>query len=166
MPGTENLFTLRRSGRSVCESFYSVGIDWKERGIRVTQRTSFPESVYRIPFRYEKTAEVYAHLRYPSWAQAGYTLAVNGQPVGEETEPGQYLTISRKWAPGDEVTYVLKQTVRSEGILGDSTVRAYLNGPVVLAAPLADEQAVPVIVSERLTGCRAYREESGGRIAF
>ena len=147
--------------------FIPSELNWKERGIRVTQRTSFPESdsiVYR--FDMKKRQKFTLHLRYPSWAQAGYTLAVNGQPVGEETEPGQYLTISRKWAPGDEVTYVLKQTVRSEGILGDSTVRAYLNGPVVLAAPLADEQAVPVIVSERLTDAGHIVKRVGDGLHF
>ena len=91
-------------------------------------------------------------LRYPKWANNGYSLLLNGKQIEVDNKsaiPGSYLSIKRKWKDGDQLSYVLPMSLSSEEALGDSTMRAYLYGPVVLSALLAGED-IPVVLTNQL----------------
>ena len=95
------------------------------------------------------------NLRYPEWAAEGYELTVNGRPVKQKAKPGSYISVNRKWRSGDEVRFVLRQSLHSEPIPGDSTLRAYFYGPVVLSSVLEDKEEIPVIVADDVTDVSA-----------
>lgn len=125
-------------------------LDWQSRGIRLEQQTEFPRSD-EIRFRISAQApeRFVLHLRCPSWA-AGHEVAVNGRTVRVEPAAAGYLAIDRRWRDGDEVRLTLRRTLRSEAVPGDSALRAYLYGPVVLSAVLDDREEIPVLVTDRV----------------
>lgn len=131
-------------------------LNWEARGVKLEQITEFPysdEVLLRVetvkPQRFE------LNLRYPEWATQGCELTVNGKPVKQDAQPGSYVAIKRKWRSGDEVRFVLRQSLRSEPILGDSTQRAYFYGPLVLSALLGDQEQIPIVVADNLSDAGA-----------
>lgn len=125
--------------------------DWEAQGVTLEQKTEFPYSD-EIQFRIStpRARRFALYLRRPSWA-AGCEVTVNGRPEKAKTDEAGYIRLDRKWHDDDEVCLVVKQTLRSEAIPGDSTQRAYLYGPVVLSALLAEDEAVPVIVADEMS---------------
>lgn len=124
---------------------------WEAQGVTLEQKTEFPYSD-EIQFQIStpRARRFALYLRRPSWA-AGCEVTVNGRPVKVKTDEAGYIRLDRKWHDDDEVCLVVKQTLRSEAIPGDSTQRAYLYGPVVLSALLAEDEAVPVIVADEMS---------------
>lgn len=131
-------------------------LEWKVRGLKLEQITEFPYSD-EVRFRIEtaKPQRFELNLRWPEWAVGGCELTVNGRPVKQQAEPGAYVGIRRTWRSGDEVRFVLRQSLYSEPIPGDSTLRAYFYGPVVLSSVLGDKEEIPVIVSDDLDDASA-----------
>lgn len=73
------------------------------------------------------------HLHAPAWA-AGATLAVNGEPIGTEVRPGDWLAVSREWAAGDVITLTLPMRVRL--LEGNPHVEATRNQVAVQRGPI------------------------------
>ena len=131
-------------------------LDWKSRGVKVEQLTDFPCSdEVRLRVEMSGAERFVLNLRYPEWAAEGYELTVNGRPVKQKAKPGSYISVNRKWRSGDEVRFVLHQSLHSEPIPGDSTLRAYFYGPVVLSSVLEDKEEIPVIVADDVTDVSA-----------
>ncbi len=133
--------------------FIPSELQWKKRDIQWIQQARFPESdtvTYLV--QTPKSQKFTVYLRYPHWAVQGCTLLINGKKIKmDKTHPGEYIPLTRKWKNGDKVQYVLPMSVSSEAALGDSTVRAYLYGPIVLASVLPDaENTFPVVVTDHL----------------
>ncbi len=117
--------------------FIPSELDWKEKGMRVRQKTQFPEEdVTRFEFECLKPIHLALKVRYPSWAQSGMMLKVNGttQPINQQ--PQSYVTIDRTWKNGDKVEIRLPMTLHMESMPDDSSVVALMYGPIVLAADL------------------------------
>lgn len=130
--------------------FIPSSLNWEKRNIQITQTTEFPSSdSIRFKLEMNKDQEFTLYLRYPSWAKLGFKLYVNGKNFEiKDATPGSYLAIKRKWSDGDHLEYILPQSISSEAIMGDSSLKAYLYGPIVLSASLTDsEQEIPIIVA-------------------
>lgn len=129
-------------------------LSWKERGILVEQTTRFPESdTISYQIKTDKQQKFTIHLRYPAWAVKGYKLLVNGKEQKQvKTQRNEsYIKLRRTWSDGDRISYILPMSVNSEPALGDSTIRAYMYGPIVLSAILPpDRQIDPVVITENL----------------
>lgn len=140
-------------------------LSWAKRGVNVTQQTRFPESdtiSYIIASSKKQTFTL--NLRYPQWAKNGCEVYVNGkkQKVSDRTS-GTYISISRKWQDGDKITYILPKQIMSESALGDSTLRAYLYGPIVLSGLLEKEKAVhPVVVLDDVENAQSVVAKGNG----
>ncbi len=135
--------------------FISSDLDWKKRKMKFIQHTRFPDSdtlTYQI--QSSKNQKFTLNLRHPQWAKNGYSLWINGKKLSEnqaKLSAEGYLQLNRKWKNGDKIQYVLPQSIYSEEAMGDSTQRAYLYGPIVLASILPEEEKiVPVVVSDHL----------------
>lgn len=126
-------------------------LSWKEKGISLIQQTNFPESdtiSYNISSN--KKQNFTLNLRYPEWAKGGFEVYVNGKKHKiSQSKQGSYISISRKWKDGDKVTYILPKKITSEAALGDSALRAYLYGPIVLSGLVDNEKGTyPVVVMD------------------
>lgn len=115
--------------------FIPSRLTWKEKGITLAQETRFPDEE-QIRFKVEKSKKkaFSLKLRYPAWAK-GASVSVNGKALDVNAQPGNYLTIHRKWKAGDEITLNLKMQVSLEQIPDRKQFYAFMYGPIVLASP-------------------------------
>ncbi len=118
--------------------FVPSEVRWEEREIVLEQNTDFPEkdeTVLRVTKAPSSPFGI--AVRIPSWIVPGKgVLSVNGKPVGEPLRPSSYSIITRAWKAGDSVTFTMPMRLRMESLPGDSSVRAILYGPLVLAGEL------------------------------
>jgi len=117
--------------------FIASELNWKAKGIVVRQETRFPEEdVTRLTMKAAKPVRLALKIRYPSWAQSGMTVSVNGKPEVIQATAGSYVTIARDWTTGDVVQVRLPMTVHTEALPDDPKTVALLYGPIVLAGDL------------------------------
>ncbi|WP_185014265.1 beta-L-arabinofuranosidase domain-containing protein [Streptomyces sp. AK010] len=108
-------------------------LDWSERGITVTQTTTYPVSdttTLRVTGSVSGTWAM--RIRIPSWT-SGATVSVNGAAQNITTTPGSYATLSRSWTSGDTVTVRLPMRVVMRAANDDANVAAITYGPVILS---------------------------------
>ncbi|HEX8711293.1 MAG TPA: beta-L-arabinofuranosidase domain-containing protein [Terracidiphilus sp.] len=114
--------------------FFSSRVNWRERGVRVHQQTSFPESDRTALIIEAAPADPWSlRLRIPGWTTAANTVSINGKPLETSGTPGSYLTIARRWKTGDRVELVMPMRVTAEPLRDDPSRQAFLYGPLVLA---------------------------------
>jgi len=114
--------------------YFASTVNWAERGIRVTQKTHFPESD-RTSLVIEKTptTEWALRLRIPAWTTSDNAVSINGKALEAVSAPGSYLTLKRRWKPGDQIELSLPMRLTAEPLADDTTQQAFLYGPLVLA---------------------------------
>lgn len=123
-------------------------LNWKDREIKFTQTTGFPESdTVNFKLGMQRSQNFALNIRFPEWAKQGCSLWVNNEEIKTNTTPGNYISIQRKWSDGDQIKYVIPKSITTEAALGDSSIIAYLYGPLVLAALMPDDQQnAPLLV--------------------
>jgi hypothetical protein len=120
--------------------FISSDLNWKERGLRVRQRTNFPDEqtttlfIEGIPKR--KTT---LKVRVPYWVASGVTVKINGRLQHVEATPSSYLDLDRAWTNGDVVEITLPMSLHIVPAPDDKQVQAAMYGPLVLAARMGYE---------------------------
>jgi DUF1680 family protein len=120
--------------------FIASRLTWKEKGLAVSQETRFPEQdTTRLTFEVQKPVRLALKVRYPSWAQSGMTLTVNGRNQAVTSKPGSYVAVEREWRNGDTVQVRLPMSLRMEALPDDPNFIALLYGPIVLAGNLGKE---------------------------
>ncbi|WP_410670053.1 beta-L-arabinofuranosidase domain-containing protein [Amycolatopsis sp. cmx-4-68] len=108
-------------------------LTWAERGITVTQTTSYPAGDTTTLTVTGSVSETWAmRVRIPGWT-SGATISVNGVAQNVTATPGTYATLTRSWASGDTVTVQLPMKVTLRPANDNANVAAVTYGPVVLA---------------------------------
>ena len=118
--------------------FIPSEVNWKEKGITITQQTQFPdESHTQLLIESKKSQQFNLKIRYPKWIQKGdLKISVNGKLQNIEAMPGAYVNISRKWKSGDKVEIQLPMQTRAEELPGKPAYQALFYGPILLAAKI------------------------------
>jgi hypothetical protein len=75
-------------------------------------------------------------VRHPAWATVGFEVSVNGRPYPTADAYAAYTTLGREWKDGDVVDVRIPLQLRAEPMPDDTSVVAFLQGPIVLAADL------------------------------
>ncbi|MEU3853715.1 beta-L-arabinofuranosidase domain-containing protein [Streptomyces sp. NPDC029554] len=122
----------------IVNMFVPSVLDWSERGITVTQTTTYPVSdttTLRVTGNVGGTWAM--RIRIPSWT-SGATVSVNGVAQNIPTTPGSYATLTRSWTSGDTVTVRLPMRVVMRAANDDANVAAITYGPVVLSGHYGD----------------------------
>ena len=172
--------------------FVASSVDWRERSLRLTQSTNFPDEA-RTQLKIEQGQGRFTlALRYPAWVAAGsLRITVNGQPVAVKAKPGSYVELTRDWKAGDRVVMQLPMRTHVEPMPALPRYVAVLHGPIVLAAktnPIADEalnfkaddsrmghspsgpvcaqEAAPIFVGEQRDIARRLRPVPGKSLLF
>ncbi|MFB9415584.1 beta-L-arabinofuranosidase domain-containing protein [Dactylosporangium matsuzakiense] len=108
-------------------------LNWSQRGLTVTQTTSYPVSDTTTLQITGATNDAWSiRVRIPAWA-AGATISVNGVAQSVTATPGSYATVTRTWASGDTVTVRLPMQVVTRPTNDNAGVVALTYGPAVLA---------------------------------
>ncbi|MEU9001559.1 beta-L-arabinofuranosidase domain-containing protein, partial [Streptomyces sp. NPDC048551] len=112
--------------------FVPTVLTWAERGLTVTQTTSYPaEDTTTLKVTGGSGDTWSMRVRIPAWT-SGATVSVNGTLQNIPTTPGSYANLTRAWAPGDTVTVKLPMRVVLRAAPDDPDVTAVTYGPVVL----------------------------------
>jgi DUF1680 family protein len=126
--------------------FLASSLDWKERGIRLSQQTRFPdEARTRLVVDSAPAGGFAINLRIPAWTTQEARVLVNDKPLDVAPTPGSYMRIARVWKKGDTVTLDMPMSLRTEHFADDPSLQAVLYGPLVLAGqfPLGALPAIP-----------------------
>ncbi len=129
--------------------FIASELNWKTKGVRVKQETSFPDAPStKLTLACDAPAELTLKLRYPQWAEKGLELRVNGEKQSLTVKPGEWAAVTRTWKTGDTVELYVPFTLRTEGFRDNRKRFAFLYGPIVLAAEVDTKKPFPAIVTE------------------
>ncbi len=138
--------------------FIASELNWKEKNIVLTQKTSYPEEQgSQFEFSCEKPVKLTLQVRYPSWARNGIEIKVNGKRRKVSANPGCFVPVERTWSNGDKVEVNIPFSLRLAPMPDDSNRVAVMYGPLVLAGdlgPVADSLSndamyVPVMMTDR-----------------
>lgn len=115
--------------------FIPSRLTWESGDIVLVQETAFPDAETTVITVEEAAGRFAMNIRYPGWvAEGAMTLAVNGAAVEVDAEPGEYVTIERRWHAGDKVAVTLPMTTTLEELPDGSNYFAVRHGPIVLAS--------------------------------
>jgi DUF1680 family protein len=118
-------------------------LDWRERGIRLIQRTRFPdEQGSTLELAMKRPSEFALRLRIPAWANDA-EVTVNGERQDLKLEPGSYVTLRRRWANGDRVGLRLPMTLHAAPLPDEPSLQAMMYGPLVLATRMGTDGIPP-----------------------
>ena len=117
--------------------FIPSELNWAEKGFRLRQETTFPDSQRTaLVVKTERPMQLALRLRIPEWLASSPAVRVNGKALDASASPGSYLAISRTWNDGDRVEMDLPMRLRLEKMPDDARLQAVLYGPLVLAGDL------------------------------
>jgi DUF1680 family protein len=112
-------------------------VTWRQRNVTIRQETRFPDDdQIRLTISADQATHVAINVRYPGWAGADATIAVNGTAVALASAPGSYITIDREWRSGDQIVARFPMHLRTEPLPGHPELVAVLDGPILLAGDL------------------------------
>ncbi|MDT0646611.1 glycoside hydrolase family 127 protein [Zunongwangia sp. F260] len=121
--------------------FIPSTLNWEERSFSLTQETNFPEEESTsIIVKTKNPQDINLKLRYPRWIAPGeLKIEVNGDQVNVNSDPGNYVSINRKWKDGDRVEVKLPMHLTSIRLPDGSDYKALKYGPIVLAAKIGKD---------------------------
>jgi DUF1680 family protein len=137
-------------------------LNWSQRGITVTQTTSYPvgdTTTLQVTGSAGGTWPM--RIRIPAWT-SGATVSVNGATQNIATTPGGYATLTRAWSAGDTVTVRLPMRVVLRAAADDPDVAAVTYGPVVLSGDYGDKALTSLPRLDTAT----IRRTGGSSLAF
>ena len=91
-------------------------LNWTQRGITVTQTTSYPVERHHHPAGHRQRQRLLVDARaHPGLDHRRHRSASTASPQNVTTTPGSYATLTRVWASGDTVTVRLPMRVVVQG---------------------------------------------------
>ncbi len=151
-----NIYYHRDSELFLFQYIASV-LDWKEKGVTITQKTGFPEEQgTTLEFSCKEPVQLEINIRYPFWAQNGMFVKINGAGRRISRKPGSFAVVERTWKTGDRIEISFPFSLRLEAMPDDRNRVAVMYGPLVLAGdlgPVKDSLSsapgyVPVMMAE------------------
>ena len=114
-------------------------LDWKEKGIRLTQETKFPfDENVTLTIDADKPTHMPIYLRYPYWTEQ-VEVQVNGKRVAVQQKPSSYITINRVWKQGDKIEVRYPMNLHLAATNDNPDKAAVMYGPLVLAGRMGTE---------------------------
>ena len=128
--------------------FIPSTLNWREKGVALTQTTSFPETeTSRIVIDSKKAKKFVMNIRHPKWCD-GFSVKVNGKEYAAGSNPGSYLAVNRKWKKGDvvEISMTMKTTVEEMPNLPNYV--SILRGPIVMGAKYSTDDLTGLVADD------------------
>ncbi len=133
--------------------FISSELNWKDKGVQITQQSLFPtEGKSVFSFKTKKTIPLALKIRYPNWVKKDISVHVNGKSIQAFKDANGYLTIDRKWKNGDKVELSFAMEVNVEQLPDHSEYYAFRYGPLVLAAKTDTAQMLGLLADDSRGG--------------
>lgn len=142
-------FIYTRSGNDglMVNLFIPSRLNWKEKGVILTQNTSFPDeetSLITINTADKKGRKFNLKLRHPSWTD-GMKVRVNGKEINVDDSQHGYISIDRNWKDGDTVRIETPMSIRLEEMPNVPEYVSIMRGPIVLGAKYSDKDLTGLV---------------------
>lgn len=132
--------------------FVPTTLTWNEKGIKLTQQTSFPYE-QQSTIAIEQGGDFTMMLRHPSWCD-GFEVKVNGEAVTAEEENG-FLPVNRTWSTGDKVEISLPMQISILPLQHYTDYVAIKYGPILLSAKTGTDDLDGLFADESRMGHEA-----------
>ncbi len=121
--------------------FIASELNWKEKGVKVCQETTFPNTDFStLRVTTDKPTDFTLMIRSPKWVTAGsLKIVVNSDTVQLSSVPQTYIAIRRVWNNGDSVRVVLPMQLSTEALPNVPSYVAVMCGPILLGAKTETE---------------------------
>jgi DUF1680 family protein len=117
--------------------FIASELNWQEKKVGLVQDTKFPEEEgTTLSLKTQGPIKMPLHIRVPYWATRGVAISINGKKQDVTAQPSSYITLNRAWSNGDKIHVEFPMSLHAAPIPDDSTLRAAMYGPLVLAGKL------------------------------
>jgi hypothetical protein len=171
----EGIYSRGADGSLYVNLFISSRLDWKEKGVRIEQRSGIPRDdrvVLTVTEARASGVRFAVRVRRPYWVGGKMRVSVNGI-VQRRVVMGSdgYLAIRRVWKKGDRVVVELPEDLHSEAMPDNPSRVALFYGPVLLAGELGAREpdpvsGIPVLVSSSADPNRWMRRLPGDSLVF
>jgi len=140
--------------------FIASQLDWQKKGIKIIQKTSFPDSE-KTRIEIEKgNADFTLMVRYPAWVRPGeLKMRVNDKEVKSDADASSYIGIKRRWKKGDVVEIELPMHTSLEQLPNLPVYSAILRGPILLAAKTGTQDLKGIVADQSRWGHIASGEK-------
>ena len=139
--------------------FIPSELNWKEKGIQITQNTDFPhKNSSDLVLKLAKNQTFSLNIRYPKWA-GNAKVKVNGKVQNMSAKPSEYIMLNRNWKNGDKISVEFEMKTRLEYLPDGSNWAAFVRGPIVLAAKTSTEDLKGLFADDSRMG-----HETRGRL--
>lgn len=119
--------------------FIPSELKWKDKGMTLTQKTSFPEEETTVlTVSLDEPSKATMLLRWPSWCSKP-DVKVNGRKMAVKVQEGEYIPVTRTWKDGDRIEVRYPMSFRLEKMPDNPSMAAVFYGPVLLAGRLGTE---------------------------
>jgi len=158
--GKYNQFIYTHSNDSLfLNLFIASELNWKEKGVKIKQKTSFPDEEQTRLTVTEGSSSFKLMVRYPVWVSKGaLKITVNGKEVSYTAIPSSYVSIDRKWKKGDVVQIMLPMHNTIEHLPNVPEYIAIMHGPILLGAKTGIEDLKGLIADDGRWGQNAGGE--------
>ncbi len=128
--------------------FVASKVNWAEKGITLTQETTFPDSEnITLTVDVKKPVKARIAIRNPWWSE-GMKATVKGVDYAAGTEASSYIVIERKWKKGDKIEITAPMKVTLEELPNEPNYIAIMRGPVLLGARMGTEDLVGLVADD------------------
>jgi len=134
--------------------FIASELNWKKKGITITQQTLFPDEESTRLIVHTSTPRYFKLMvRYPAWASSkSFKIVVGKETLKISSDPSSYVPISRIWKDGDEVKIIFPMKTRLEELPNVSKYVAVMHGPILLAAKTGTQDMKGLIADDSRWG--------------
>jgi uncharacterized protein len=121
--------------------FVASSLNWKEKGLKLTQETNFPyEQSSTVILNSIPAGQFKLFIRHPAWVKKdGFKVAVNGEIINQASTSSSYLCINRQWKKGDKIVISLPMQASYEQMPNVPEYIALMYGPILLGAKTGNE---------------------------
>lgn len=124
--------------------FVPSEVTWKEKGIRLVQETTFPESdTTLLTMHAQRPTRMALRVRVPYWVAGGGSAKLDGRALDAFAGPGSYLVLDRTWRDGERVEVRLPMRLHAHAMPDDSSMQAVMYGPLVLVGRMGTDGIMP-----------------------
>ena len=116
--------------------FIASRLNWKQKGITVTQQTLFPDQEStKLTIHTSSPKFLNLMIRHPAWVSSkSFKIIVGKETLKISSNPSSYVSIARTWKDGDVVRIIFPMENRLEELPNVSQYVAVMHGPILLAA--------------------------------
>ncbi len=138
--------------------FIASELNWKEKGINITQETKFPdEDRTKLTIHTTLPKSFKLMIRHPFWISAdAMKVILNNDTLLLPSQPSSYVVIDRTWNNGDTVEVLLPMQNRIEELTNVPTYVAVMHGPVLLATKTGTQDMTGLIADDSRWGHIAH----------